>query len=75
MKAKFQGHESRAAWSVSLMLHNERRWYAIMRQCVKESRTLDDAARALLPQIPARTAEGVRPSLRTVRLALQHWED
>ena len=70
----YQGHRSYNAWNVSLYLFNEEPLYRLMCECVKRSRTLDDAAERLFRQLPARTPDGVPYTITNVRLALQHWE-
>jgi len=72
---RYQGHKSRAAWSVSLALFNEESLYRLARYTVRRSETLDAAAKQLAEDLAgARTSEGYRYSKTNIRLALQNYD-
>jgi hypothetical protein len=75
MSKPYQGHKSYNAWSVNLHLFNEQALYLRMREIVRSSRTLDRAAERLADELAGQsTAEGVKITKHTIRLALQHWD-
>lgn len=71
----YQGHRNRNAWNVALYLFNEYRLYQRMREIVKASRTLDEAADTLANELAGqKTPDGVPYTRTNIRLALQNWE-
>lgn len=70
----YNGHESYNAWNVSLWINNDEGLYRLAQECVNQTNTLDEAARALLSCLPERTPDGVRFTFHTVRLALRHFK-
>ena len=71
--ASYNGHESHAAWNVSLWLNNDEGLYNLMMNHIRRSRTKDKAARSLLyelKELSPRTPDGVEYSLTNVRKAM-----
>lgn len=74
MSKPYNGHPSWAAWNVTLWLYNEEPLYRLMQHHARHARTKDAAARALLADLPARTPDGARYTLATIRYALRDLE-
>lgn len=75
MKSKpYNGHASYNAWNVALWINNDADLYRLAQECVNQTSTLDEAASVLLSRLPAKTPDGVRYSLHTVRPALRDFE-
>lgn len=72
--AKYQGHESRAAWNVSLWINNDEGLYDLAKECVSHSSNRLEAAKSLLDTLQGvnngKTPDGYTYSLNTVRKAL-----
>lgn len=72
------GHRSRNAWNVALWIANDEGLYRLALECIRRSRTLDDAADRLLatlvecakPGEPPKTPDGCPYTKTTVRAAL-----
>ena len=69
--AKYNGHESYAAWNVSLWIGNDEGLYRLAKSCIRRGRTLARGAELLFAELEgSSTPDGVRYSKHTVRLAL-----
>lgn len=73
----YNGHRSRNAWNVALWIGNDEGLYRLARECIRRTRTLDDAADRLLcmlaeaaPDGNPRTPDGAPYTKTTVRAAL-----
>lgn len=67
----YQGHKNWNHWSVSIWLNN----YVLYKLCqsvVRQARTLDEAARVILTQLPDKTPDGMPVTFASVRAALEH---
>lgn len=78
MAKTYQGHKNRACWNVALYLFNDYGLYSLVKEEVAATRTLDDAAVALLDRLVGNgmthTPDGYRFSKTAIRLALQGYE-
>ena len=71
--ASYNGHESHAAWNVSLWLNNDEGLYNLMMNHIRRERTKDLAAKAFfdeLKDLSPKTPDGVAYSLTNVRKAM-----
>jgi hypothetical protein len=66
----YNGHRNRNAWNVYLWLLNDAGAYNLCQWAIG-FRNRDDAARALVKMLPERTPDGVKYTVRNVRLALR----
>ena len=72
---KYQGHRNWNHWNVSLWLFNDEPMYRLVQLAVRQSATLDVAARRMVDTcLPSETPDGAPYSFTSVRAALQHWE-
>lgn len=71
MTKTFNGHRNWNTWNVSLWLANDEPLYRLAQFHVSRARTLDEAARALMLDLPEATPDGAPYSFTTVRLALR----
>ena len=71
MSKPFNGHRNWACWNVSLWINNEEPLYRLAQHHVARSRTLDEAAQALMADLPEATPDGARYSRTAVRQALR----
>ena len=68
----YQGHKNRAHWSVALWIANEEGLYRLALECLKETRTLDQAAERFLEAVGAtETPDGAKYSKSAVRAAIR----
>lgn len=67
---RYCGHDSKTAWNVSLWIHNEYSLYCLAIDCIRSTKTKDEAAKLMLSKLPPETPDGHRYSFRTVRRAL-----
>lgn len=68
---EYNGHPSWAAWNVSLWLCNEEPLYRLALYHLGRAKTIQKAAAALQADLPSRTPDGARYSLRSLVLALK----
>jgi len=68
--AKYNGHKNWNHWNVSLWLGNDEGLYRAAVSAVRRSRTKDQAARALLAELPEKTPDGAPYTFSSVRAAL-----
>jgi hypothetical protein len=66
----YNGHKNWNHWNVSLWINNDEGLYSLARQHVRRCKTKDEAARALLQDLPAKTPDGAIYSKTAVRAAL-----
>ena len=66
----YNGHKNWNHWNVSLWLHNDEALYRAMVAAVRGHRTKDDAARAVLAELPAETPDGAPYTFSSVRAAM-----
>lgn len=66
----YNGHQSRAAWNVSLWINNDEGLYRLALDCIRRRKTKDAAAKELIELLPEKTPDGVPYTLRSVREAL-----
>ena len=66
----YNGHKNWNHWNVSLWLHNDEALYRAMVAAVREHRTKDNAARALLAELPNKTPDGAPYTFSSVRAAM-----
>jgi len=72
----YNGHKNWNHWNVSLWLFNGEYSYNLMRQAVKEQRTLDLAARWLTMHYGGGlTPDGAPYTYTSIRAALAGWKD
>lgn len=74
MKKPYNGHESYAAWNVSLWLGNDEGLYRLALAHVRACKNKGVAAKRILIDLPQKTPDGVRYSLHTVLLAIRGLE-
>lgn len=72
--AKYQGHDSRAAWNVSLWINNHEGLYNLARGHARRAKTLDIAAQAILADLNdsglTETPDGFRFTKTSIRKAI-----
>lgn len=73
--AEYQGHDSWAAWSVSLWINNDEGLYRLAKHCVRTTRNREEAARLMLSDLQAggisHTPDGAKYSKSTIRKAMR----
>lgn len=73
--AKYQGHESWTAWSVSLWINNDEPLYRLAQRCVRRTRTREEAAALMLEDLQeggiTHTPDGARYSKHTIKKAMR----
>lgn len=74
MKKPYQGHESWAAWNVSLWILNDYSMYQCMREVFRKYGKTYRAAKKLQAEMPTRTPDGCKISVRSCYLVLQSEE-
>lgn len=67
----YNGHPSRAAWEVHIWITGYEPWQALARHHIRTTRTLDEAARRIVADLPDRTPDGARISYSTTRRAIR----
>lgn len=74
MSRGYNGHRSKAAWSVALWLGGDEDLYRMALEAVKRCRTKDRAARSLMNTLLGagivKTPDGAKYSVTTIRAAL-----
>ena len=70
----YNGHKNWNHWNVSLWLFNDEGLYNHMRWHVKNSRTLDEAARKLADTLGGTTRDGAPYTYTSIRAALKGWD-
>lgn len=68
--ATYNGHKNWNYWNVSLWILNDEGLYNMAVEAVKETKTLNDAAKRLLNALPHRTPDGAPYTFSSVRAAL-----
>lgn len=71
--ATYNGHKNWNHWNVSLWLGNDEHLYISAERAVRGWPTLDEAARALLTELPKATPDGAPYTITSVRAALRGW--
>ena len=73
--ATYNGHKNWAFWNVSLWIGNDDRLYEIARDCVRRSRTREQAAERFVSGLAdcgvTETPDGARYTVASVRAAMR----
>mgnify|MGYP000332455779 CR=1 FL=1 len=73
--AKYQGHRSWAAWSVSLWINNEEGLYRLAKHYARKAQNRDEAAQFMLEDLQqggiTHTPDGAKYSKNTIKLAMR----
>jgi hypothetical protein len=74
-KKPYNGHESHAAWNVSLWIGNDEGLYRMAREHIRRASNRDEAARAMFDDLAGMgihaTPDGTKYSQHTIRLAMR----
>ena len=68
--AKYNGHRNWNHWNVSIMIGNDENLYRLAISLMRQYRTKNEAAAAMLGYLPPTTPDGAPCSLSAVRAAL-----
>lgn len=67
----YNGHHCWNCWNVSLWLNNDESLYSLMLYWLRRSKTRRIAARKIQADLPPRTPDGARYSLRSIIGAME----
>lgn len=71
MAKGYNGWPSWNQWNVALWVRNDEGLYRLARECRRETRNLDEAARLLLEYLPGETPDGAKFNLTSVKGAIR----
>lgn len=75
MSKKYNGHPSWRLWNLALWFGNDEGLYSLARECIRNEKTRDDAARAIVALLnkcgKTETPDGARYSISGVRYAIR----
>jgi hypothetical protein len=66
-KPTYNGYKNYNQWNVCLWLDNDESLYLLAQDEIKKARTIEQAARRLQRQLPARTPDGATYSLASLK--------
>lgn len=77
MAGTYNGHKNWAHWNVSLWIGNDEGLYRLALDCIRRSKTKDEAARKMLHELTVggrtrepKTPDGARYTVTTIRAAM-----
>lgn len=72
--ATYNGHKNWNHWNVSLWIGNDEGFYSLARDCIRQHRTRDEAARAMLASLAdagiTATPDGAPYTVTAIRAAM-----